>query len=160
MDSNTTSVIRDIFVIVAAGLLGILCLLLISVILKLYRPVKKTVHNSSKTTENLSRVSEDLAGISEETASNLARTSRNLAHITDDAQTRSEELSAAIHSVDEAAKNFSTAAAKVAELVSYLIPKGAGAGASTGTGSLLRMLRGLFGNQRSGDGGRTGRDRG
>ena len=161
MDSNTTSVIRDIFLIVAAGLLSVLCLLLIAVILKLYRPVKETVHNSAKATENLSRVAGDLASASEETANNLAQTSRNLVHITEKARDGSEELTTAIHSVGEAAKNVGSAAAtatRVAEMIGRLIPQGAGGGASSGVGSLLRMVRSLFGSQRSGDERGTGQE--
>ena len=154
MDPNTTSIIRDIFVIAAAGLLGVLCLVLIAVILKLYRPVRETVLNSSKTTENLIRASMDLASVSEETTKNLAASSRNLAYITEKAREGSEELATAIRSVGEAANSVgsaATTATRVAEMASRLIPEGT-SGNVSGVGSLLRLVRNMFGSRRAGDG--------
>ena len=154
MDSSTTSVIRDIFLIVAAGLISALCLLLIVVILKFYRPIRETVHNSSKATEKLDRVAGDVAEVSGETANNLAQTSRNLVAITEKANDGTDELRTAINSVNEAAQGIgsvATSATRVVELVSRLIPQGSGGGSSSGVGSLLRLVRGLIGTPRSGD---------
>ena len=160
MEPSTTSVIRDIFLIVAAGLISVLCLLLIVFILKFYRPIRETVHNSSKATEKLNRVAGDVAEVSGETANNLAQTSRNLVAITEKANDGTDELRTAINSVNEAAQGIgsaATTATRVVEMVSRLIPQGSGGGSSSGVGSLLRMVRGLFGGPRGGDRG-TGQD--
>ena len=155
MDANTSSVIRDVFLIVAAGLLSALCLVLIVVILKLYRPIRDTVSNSRQTTENLNRITTDFSGISEETSNNLAQTSRNLVNITDKARETTDELAPAVHSVREAASSIASAATtatRVADMIGRLIPQGSGGGGSSGVGSLLRLVRGLFsGPRKEGD---------
>lgn len=155
MEPTTTSVIRDISLIVAAGLVSVLCLLLIALILKLYRPVKETAHNSSKATQDIGRVAGDLASISEETTNNLAQTSRNLVAITEKATDGTGELRAAVNSVNEAAQSIGSAAStatRVVEMISRLIPQGSGGGGSSGVGSLLRLVRGLFsGPRKEGD---------
>ena len=151
MDPSTTSVVRDIFLIVAAGLLAALSLVLIVVILKLYRPIRETVSNSRQTTENLSRITTDFSKISQETSENLAQTSRNMVNITEKARESAEELAPAIHAVGEAASGIGSAAAtatRVAEMIGRLIPQGTGA-ATSGVGSLLRLVRGLFSGPRN-----------
>ena len=40
MDPNTTSAIRDIFVMIAAGVFAVLCVVIILVFAKLYRPLR------------------------------------------------------------------------------------------------------------------------
>ena len=157
MNPDTTSVIRDVALIVAAGLLASLCLVLLVVVLKLYRPLKETVHNSSKAAQDIGRVAGDLASVSGETANNLAQTSRNLVAITEKANEGTEELRAAVNSVNEAAQGIgsaATTATRVAEMVGRLIPQGPGGGAaaSSGVGSVLRLVRGLFSSPR-GEGG-------
>ena len=155
MDPNTSSVIRDVFLIVAAGLLAALCLVLIVVILKLYRPIRDTVSNSRQATENLNRITTDFSGISEETSNNLAQTSRNLVNITDKARETTDELAPAVHSVREAASSIASAATtttRVADMIGRLIPQGSGGGGSSGVGPLLRLVRGLFpGPRKEGD---------
>ena len=155
MDPNTSSVIRDVFLIVAAGLLSALCLVLIVVILKLYRPIRDTVSNSRQTTENLNRITTDFSGISEETSNNLVQTSRNMVNITDKARETTDELAPAVHSVREAASSIASAATtatRVADMIGRLIPQGSGGGGSSGVGSLLRLVRGLFsGPRKEGD---------
>ena len=154
MDPSITSVIRDIFLIVAAGFLAALCVVLIVVIAKLYRPVRETVSNSQETTENLSKITTDFSKVSQETSENLAQTSRNLVNITEKARNTTEELAPAIHAIGEAASNIgsaATTATRVAEMIGRLIPQGTGA-ATSGVGGLLRMVRGLFsGPRKEGD---------
>ena len=65
MDPNTTSAIRDIFVIVGVGVFTALCLVIIVLILKLYRPLRDAAYNASTATGNLSSISGDLASVSE-----------------------------------------------------------------------------------------------
>ena len=154
MEPNTTSVIRDIFLIVAAGLISVLCLLLIAATLKFYRPIRDAVHNSAKAAERANKVAGDFAEVSGETASNLAQTSRNLVSITEKANDGTEELKAAINSVNEAAQSIgsaATTATRVTEMIGRLIPQGSGGGASSGVGSLLRLVRGLFAGSKSGE---------
>ena len=154
MDPSTTSVIRDIFLIVAAGLVSILCLFLIVVIVKLYRPIRDSVQNSRMATENLSGITADFSKISQETSENLAQTARNLVDITCKAQNGTEELRSAINSVNEAAKSIgsaATTATRVAEMAGRLIPQDTGGGASSGVGALLRFVRSMFGGSRRSD---------
>ena len=160
MDPSTTSAIRDVFVIVAAGLLAALCLILIAVFFKLYRPIRETILNSSRASENLMRVSTDLASVSEETANNLAKSSSNLAYISEKAREGSEGLSAAIHSVGEAANSVgsaATTATRVTEMISRLIPEASG-GSASGVGALLRLVRNVFAVRKTGEGKGTERD--
>lgn len=150
MNPDTTAVIRDIFLIVAAGLLAVLCLVLIVVIAKLYRPIRETVRNSHGATENLGKITTDFSRVSQETSENIAQTSRNLVNITEKAQETTEELAPAVHAIGEAASSIGSAAAtatRVAEMIGRLIPQGTGAPTS-GVGSLLRMVRGLFSSPR------------
>ena len=155
MDPNTTSVIRDVFLIVAAGLAAVLCLVLIVVTAKLYRPIRETVRNSRQATENLNRITTDFSKISQETSENLAQASRNIVDITGKAQDTAEELAPAIHSLREAANGIASAATtvtRVAEMISRLIPQNAsGGGASSGVGALLRLVRSMFGGGRRSD---------
>ena len=157
MDSNTTSAIRDIFVILAAGAFAALCLAIVVLIIKLYRPLRDTAHNGAKTAENLSVITGNLASVSEETANNLARTSRNAVDITENLKEGSEDLSGAIRSAREAASSAAEAAstaARVAESVSRLTSLGLTSGASSPVTSLLRFVRSMFGgSRRSDDGG-------
>ena len=158
MNPDTTSVIRDIFLMLAAGVFTALCVTLIVVVLKLYRPLRETAQNSAKTAENLSRITGNIAAVSEETSGNIAQTSRNLVDITEKAKEGTEELSTVVHSVNQAAQNLAAAAstaARVAEIVSGWAQQGtAGGASSSGIGSLLRFVRSLFvGRRGSGDGG-------
>ncbi len=146
MEPDTTSVIRDVFLIVAAGLLSVLCLTIIIVIVKLYWPIRDTVMNSHRTAENLSKVTGDISRISQETCDNIAQTSRNLVNISGKAQESAEEISDTVHSVKKAAGNIASTAStatRVMEMVARLIPQGTG-GATSGVGTLLRLVRGLF----------------
>ena len=156
MDPSTTSVIRDVFLIVAAGLVAALCLAFIVVIVKLYRPIRETVRNSRQATENLNRITADFSKISQETSENLAQTSRNMVDITGKARDTAEELAPAIHSFREAASGIASAATtatRVAEMISRLIPQSAnGGGSSSGVGALLRLVRSMFGGGRRSDG--------
>ena len=137
MNPDTTAVIRDIFLIVAAGLLAVLCLVLIVVIAKLYRPL--------------------IAGVSGETAGNIAQTSRNLVDITEKAKEGTEELSTVIHSARQASDSIAAAAStasRIAEMVSRLIPQAsADGGGVSSIGSILRLVRGMFGGRRRDSGG-------
>ena len=92
MDPNAASAIRDIFVILAAGVFSALCLTIIVLIIKLYRPIRDTVYNSSKTTENLRVITGNLVGVSEETANNIAQASRNAVSISENLKEGNEEL--------------------------------------------------------------------
>ena len=152
MNPDTTSVIRDIFLILAAGVFIALCLVLIAVILKLYRPLRETARNSAKTSANASRITGDMAAVSEETANNMAQTSRNLVSITEKAKEGTEELSTVVHATNQAAQSIAAAAgtsARVAEMVSRLISQETGAGASSPIGSILRFVRSMFGSRRA-----------
>ena len=154
MDPNTTSAIRDIFVILAAGAFAALCLAVVLLIVKLYRPIRDTAYNAAKTTENLSVITGNLAAVSEETASNIAQTSRNAVSITENLKEGSEELSGTVRTASEAAKSVAEAAstaAKVADSVSRLTSLGLTGGTSSGVGSLLRLVRGMFGGGRRSD---------
>ena len=157
MDPNTTSAIRDIFVMLAAGLFAALCLTIIVLVIKLYRPIRDTVYNSAKTTENLRVITGNLAGVSEETADNIAQTSRNAVSISENLKEGSEELPDTARIVGEAAKSVAetaSTAAKVADSVSRLASLGLTGGASSGVVSLLRLARSMLGgSRRSDDGG-------
>ena len=158
MNPDTTSVIRDIFLMLAAGAFTALCVTLIVVVLKLYRPLRETAQNSAKTSENLNHITGDLAAISEETANNIAQTSRNLVDITEKAKRGTEELSIFVHAANQASQSVAAAAstaARVAEIVSGWAQQGtAGGASSSGIGSLLRFVRSLFvGRRGSGNGG-------
>lgn len=157
MDPNTTSAIRDIFVMIAAGVFAVLCVVIILVFAKLYRPLRETAHNASRTSANLSRISGDLASISEETANNIAQTSRNAVSVSENLKEGSEELSGVVRTVGETAKSVSSAAdnvSSIAETVSRFTTLGVTGGGTSGVGSMLRLLRNIFGGgRRSDDGG-------
>jgi uncharacterized protein YoxC len=157
MDPNTASAVRDIFIIVAAGTFAALCLTIIFLVFKLYRPILETVTNAAKTSGNLSRITSDVLTISEETTGNIAQVSRNAVAVSENLKTGSEELSDAVQTAGEAAKSVSAAADNVSTLagtVSRFTTLGvSGGGGSSGVGSMLRLLRGIFGGGRRGDGG-------
>ena len=162
MDPNTTtSAIRDIFVIVAAGAFAALCIVITVIAVKLYPRLRDTVHNAANTSQNLTKVSRDLAAVSEETASNVAQTSRNVVNISENLKEGSSEVAETVRNAGEAAKNVSDAASQVssiAETVSRFTSVGVSGGGSSGVGSLLRMARSLFGGspRRSGGDGQQG----
>lgn len=157
MDPDVTSVIRDVFLMVAAGVFTVLCIAVIAVLAKMYRPLRDSVNNAAKTTENLGRVSHDLASVSEETAGNVAQTARNAVGITDRLKDSTEELSETVRSAGEAAKSVSAAAdnvGSIAETVSRFSSLGETGGGSSGVGGMLRLFRSVFGgSRRSGDSG-------
>ena len=156
MDPNTTSAIRDIFVIVAAGVFSLLCLTVVFLVVKLYRPVRESVHNASSAAENVSRISGDFAGVSGETASNIVQVSRNAVTISENLKEGSEDLSSTVKTAREAANNVATAASTVgtiAETVSRFSTLGVSGGGSAGVGTILRLLRNVFGPSRRSDDG-------
>ncbi len=156
MDPNTTSAIRDIFVILAAGVFTALCVTIIVLLVRLYRPLRDAAYAGAKTAENMSAITGNLEIVSEETANNVAQTSRNLASLTENLKEGSEDLSAAIKTAGEAAKNASeasAAAARVAESVSRFTSPGPAGGTSTSAASLMRLVRSVFGNSRRRDDG-------
>jgi methyl-accepting chemotaxis protein len=156
MDPNTTSAIRDIFVMLAAGAFAVLCLTFGVLIIKLYRPLRDAVNNGAKTAESLSLITGNLASVSEETASNIVHTSRNAVSITDNLKEGSEEIPSVVRSAGEAAKSASAAAgtvATVADSVRRLTSLGLTGGASAPVGSLLRLVRNMFGSSRRSDDG-------
>ena len=157
MDPNTTSAIRDIFVTVAASAFAVLCIVITVIAVKLYRPLRDTVHNAASTSRNLTKVSSDLAAVSQDTASNVAQTSRNAVEISENLKEGSAEVAETVRNAGEAAKNVSEAASQVssiAETVRRFTSLGvSGGGSSTGAGSILRLLRTVFGgSSRRGDG--------
>lgn len=156
MNPETTSVIKDIFLMVAAGLFAALCLALFVMAVRLYRPLRNTARDAAKSAENLSKTTGDFAEISGETAANLSQTSRNLAIITEKAKDSAEEMSSVVHNASMAAQSISTAShtvARVAEMVSQWTRQGTAPGAAAGGGTLLRFLRSMFVGRRRGDGG-------
>ena len=158
MDPNVTSTVRDIFVIAAAGAFAVLCLAVVVLVVKLYRPLLDSIQNAAKATENLNRISSHFAVVSEETAGNVAQTSRNAVVITENLKEGSEELTGTVQTAREAAVKISAVASTVgtiAETVSGLSSMGAsGSGSSSsGVGSLLRLFRTIVGGGRRSDGG-------
>jgi hypothetical protein len=156
MDPNTTSAIRDIFVIVAAGVFSLLCLTVVVLVFKLYRPVRDSVHNASGTTENLNRITTEIAAVSGETASNIVQVSRNAVTIIENLKEGSEDLSSTVKTAREAANNVAAAASTVgtiAETVSRFSTLGVSGGGSAGVGTILRLLRNVFGPSRRSDDG-------
>ena len=151
MEPNTTSAIRDIFVIVAAGVFAALCLVLMALALKLYRPLRDAARNSAEATGNLRKISGDLAGVSEETANNILITSRNAVNITDNLKQGSEEVPGVVHAAGEAARSAAEAAgtgATIAENVMRITSLGLTGGASSPVGAMLRFVRSMFGGRR------------
>ena len=157
MDPNITSAVRDIFFIIAAGAFAALCLAVIVIAVKLYRPLRDTAHNVAKATENLNRISSDFAAVSEETASNVAQTSRNAVAISENLKEGSKEISGTVLTAREAANKVAAAAGSVstiAETVSRFSSLGVSGGGSSpgpGVGTLLRLLRTVLGGPKRGD---------
>lgn len=159
MNPDTTSIIRDISLIAAAGLFAALCLTLIALAVKLYRPLRDTAQNAAKTAENLNQATSDIAAISNETAADLAQTSRNLVIITEKAKDSADEMSAVVHNAGMAAQSIAAAAhtiARIAEMVSQWTRQGTAPGPSSSGGTLLRFLRSMFVGRRRSDGGQEG----
>ena len=156
MNPDTTSVIKDIFLMVAAGVFTALGLALFVMAVKLYRPLRDTARDAAKSAENLSRITGDAAAVSGETSANVSQTSRNLVIITEKAKDSADEMSSVVHNASMAAQSISTAShtvARVAEMVSQWTRQGTAPGASGGGGTLLRFLRSMFVGRRRGDGG-------
>ena len=152
MNPDTTSAIRDIFIIVAAGLLSVLCLLLIAVILKLYRPISETLRNSAKATGNLSRITGDVSEVSQETSSNIAQTSRNAVEISENLKTGTADLPKVVQSVEEASSGIAAVSDTVTR-VARLASRGSQDEAnSSGVGWLFHLVRGIFGGSHRGSG--------
>ena len=154
MDPDVTSAIRDIFVMVVAGVFSALGLVLIIVIVKLYRPLRDTVHNAAKATEDMSGIAGHVVGVSEETAQNILQTSRNAVEISQGLKEGSEELPGTVRSAGEAAGNVAAAASTVgaiAETISRFSSLGVTGGGPSGVGGMLRLLRTLFGGGRKSD---------
>ena len=157
MDPNITSAVRDIFLIVAAAAFATLCATIVVLVLKLYRPLRDAVQNGARTAENLNRVSTDVAHVSGETTNNILQSSRNAVTISENLKDGSKDLSDTIQTAKEAANNVAAAAGTVgtiAENVSRFSSLGvSGGGGSSGVGTLLRLLRGVFGGGRRGEDG-------
>ena len=155
MESNIVAAVRDIFVIVASGVLGAVGITAIVVVVKLYRPLQETVHNAAATFRTLRQLSGDIAAVSEETAGNVAQTSRNAVTISENLKEGSEDLSETVRTAREAATNVAATASTVgtiAETVSRFSSLGAsGGGSASGVGPVLRLLRTLLGGGRRGD---------
>ena len=156
MDPDVTSAIRDIFVMAAAGVFVVLCLALFLVVVKIYRPLRETVSNAEKSTKNIGAITDNLAAVSEETSQNLLLASRNAVVISENLKEGSEDLSTTVRAAREAAGNVAAAASTVkdiADMVSRVGTLGISGGGSAGVGTLLRIVRGLFGGARRPDDG-------
>ena len=159
MESSAIAAVRDIFVIVAAGVLAAVGITAIVVVIKLFRPLQETAENVAVSSRNLRRVSGDFAAISEETAGNLAQTARNAAVASENLKEGSENLSETVKTAREAANNVAEVASKVGTIAdtvsrfSSLGVSGGGSSSGSGVGTLLRMLRTMFGGGRRGDDG-------
>ncbi len=156
MDPDVTSVIRDIFVIVAAGVFALLCLAVLLVFIKLYRPLRETTHNAARATENIGAVAEDLAAVSAETAKNVLETSRNAVAISERLKEGSEDLPSTVRTAREAANKVSdlaNSAKGIVDMVTRVGSLGITGGGPSGVGTLLRIVRGLFGGGRKSDDG-------
>ena len=157
MESSAIAAIRDIFVIVAAGVLAAVGITAVVLVIKLFRPLHETVENAVVSSRNLRKVSGDLAAISEETAGNLAQTARNAAVVSENLKEGSEDLSETVQTAREAARNVAEAASAVggiAETVSRFSSlglTGGGSSSGSGVGTILRLLRTVFGGGRRGD---------
>ncbi len=148
MDPNTTSAIRDIFIIVAAGVFAVLCITITVIVSRLYRPLHDAIRSASRAAANLEKISGDIGAVSEDTAKNIAETSRNAVTISESLKEGSEELSGVVRTAGEAAKSVSEAASNVssiAETVSRFTSVGVSGGGSSGVGSMLRLVRNIFG---------------
>ena len=158
MESNTIAAVRDIFVMVAAGVLSAVGITAIAIVLKLYRPLRETVHNAAATSRNLRQVSGDFAAVSEETAANISQTSRNALTISENLKEGSSGLSETARTAGEAAKNVAAAANTVGTIaesvsrLSFLGGSGGGSSSGPGVGTMLRLLRTVLGgSSRRGD---------
>ena len=154
MESSTIAAVRDIFVIVASGVLAVVGLTIIVLVARLFRPLQETVENAAEATRNLRKVSGDVAAISEETAGNVVQTSRNAVTVSENLKESSEDLSETKRTAREAAGNVGEAADKIGTLASTLgriTSLGVG-GPAAGAGSLVRILRNVLGGGRRGDG--------
>ena len=154
MESNTIAAVRDIFVIVACGVLAAAGLALIVLVVKLFRPLQEISNNTVVAARNLRKVSTDIAAVSEETAGNIAQTSRNAVAISKNLSEGSEGVSETVQSAGDAARSVAEAATKVstiADTVGRITSLGVG-GPASGAGSLVRILRNVFGGGRRGDG--------
>ena len=153
MDSNTTSTIRDIFLMLAAGVFSALCIVLILLAWKLYRPLRDTAINTARTTENLGRITGDISAVSKETANNVAQTARNAVEVTENLKGSTSQLPDAIQSVGQAARGVasaSTTVGRIGRFVGRFTPEQAESQpSSTGSSALSRIIRGLMGEQRS-----------
>lgn len=155
MESSTLAAVRDIFVIVASGVLAAVGVAVIVLVVRLFRPLQETVENAVVASRNLRKLSGDVAAVSEETAGNVAETSRNAVTITENLKESSGDVSETVRSAGDAARNVADAASKVsaiADTVSRVTSMGVG-GSASGAGPLFRILRNVFGGGgRRGDG--------
>ena len=155
MESSAIAAVRDIFVIVAAGVLAALGITVLVLVIKLFKPLQETVQNAAVSSRNLRKVSGDLAAISEETAGNLAQASRNAVTISENLKESSEELPETIRTAREAAAKVTETASSVnaiAHTIGRFTSLGVSGGSATsGAGPLLRILRNVFGGGRRSD---------
>ena len=158
MESSTIATVRDIFVIVAAGVLAAAGITAIVLVIKLFKPLREIVENTAVSSRNLRKLSGDLTAVSEETAGNVAQTSRNAVTISENLKESSEELPEAVRNardaagkVAEAASQVGTIAGTVSRFSSLGVSGGSGSSSGSGVGTLLRMLRTMFGGGRRGD---------
>lgn len=154
MESSAIAAVRDIFVIVAAGVLAAAGITVIFLVIKLFRPLRETADNAAVSSRNLRKVSGDLAAISEETAGNVVQTSRNAVMISENLKEGSGDLSETMRTARDAAGNVADAAEKIGTIASTLgriTSLGVG-GSASGAGSLVRILRNVLGGGRRGDG--------
>ena len=154
MESSTIAAVRDIFVIIACGVLSVGGLVAVILLAKLFKPLQETVENAVVTSRNLRRVSGDIAAVSEETAGNVVQTSRNAATISENLKESGEDLSETVRNARDAAGNVAEAAEKIgtiASTVERITSLGVG-GPASGAGSLVRILRNVLGGGRRGDG--------
>ena len=152
MNPDTTAVIRDIFVIVAAGAFAALCLALVVLAVKLYRPLRQVADNTADTTGNLSRITGDIAKVSGETAGNVADTARNAVDVSENLKAGTAGLPDVVQSVGKAADGIASVS-DTATRIFRLASRGGAEGKSEGTpapgvGFLLHLVRGLFGGTR------------
>ncbi len=153
METSTLAAVRDIFVIVACGVLAVVGLTVIILVARLFKPLQETVENAVITSRSLRKVSGDIAAVSEETAGNVVQTSRNAATISENLKESGEDVSETVRNARDAAVNVADAAEKIGTLASTLgriTSLGVG-GSASGAGSLVRILRNVLGGGRRGD---------
>ena len=160
MESSTIAIVRDIFLIVACGVLAAAGITAIVLVIKLFGPLRETVENAAVSSRNLRKVSGDLAAISGETAGNLAQTARNAAVVSENLKEGSDDLPETVRTVQEAARNVAEAASQVGTIAGTVsrfsslgVSGGSGSSSGSGVGTLLRMLRTVFGGGRRADDG-------